>query len=400
MQKLPESHRNPVIKHISSSYLYTQVVVTAPWFCSGVHFAQRKHLATRETIPKFNKSRVSKLQVKDFCNPHCECSKSLLWYQWVRHHFSPLSLSFSLCCGVCSWSRLNFRAWERQCAGFPVTHPPFLQHNLPRPAACFSNEAPSSWTNAHSCNFKLIIHKKKDEEKKKKDTYTLPDPHTPTAVSPSTPPSRHQTLTNSSLPSLTLYTPTSTSSPLPLLPTMVSLCPDNTNGLGFQLILLLFKRKKKGRHQHRIGWLRSLITMAFLLNIVRGLPYPLTDSQTNDIWRHPPATEARYNFFIMTLKMFWIIKIGFTWFHNEELWQALQNIPLFDTQASEVSIFLQEECNKMTCLLAVNGSSFPFFPKHRKSLFGGTTCSVRIHTLCEKDHIRSVCANREGSDDG
>lgn len=45
--------------------------------------------------------------------------------------------------------------------------------------------------------------------------------------------------------------------------------------------------------------------------------------------------------------MFWIIKIGFTWFHNEELWQALQNIPLFDTQASEVSIFLQEECNKM-----------------------------------------------------
>lgn len=96
VQKLPESHRNPVTKHISSSYLYTQVVVTAPWFCSGVHFAQRKHLATRETIPKFNKSRVSKLQVKDFCNPHCECSKSLLWYQWVRHHFSPLSLLFSM----------------------------------------------------------------------------------------------------------------------------------------------------------------------------------------------------------------------------------------------------------------------------------------------------------------
>lgn len=172
MQKLPESHRNPVIKHISSSYLYTQVVVTAPWFCSGVHFAQRKHLATRETIPKFNKSRVSKLQVKNFCNPHCECNKSLLWYQWVRHHFSPLSLSFSLCCGVCSWSRLNFRAWERQCAGFPVTHPPFLQHNLPRPAACFSNEAPSSWTNAHSCNFKLIIHKKKKTGKKRKKTRT------------------------------------------------------------------------------------------------------------------------------------------------------------------------------------------------------------------------------------
>lgn len=164
-----------------------------------------------------------------------------------------LSPALCVCCGAGSWSRLNScRERERGSvlASPSLTLPPCLR-SITSPALL--QLCRWSLFQLDKCTLLQLQahHPEKNTHTKKK---TLPDLHTPTAQTPNTPPSRGQTLTYSSLPPMTLCTPTSTGSP-PFSPpvTMVSLCPDNTNGLGFQLILLLFKRKKKGRHQHRIG---------------------------------------------------------------------------------------------------------------------------------------------------
>lgn len=137
------------------------------------------------------------------------------------------------------------RAWERQHPGCLVTLPP---STITSPALLLLPCSSWNFFQLDKCTpLQLQPSSRKTTTRKKKTTTQLPR-------APNTLPSRGQTLTK--LPSgphdpLHPYLHRQLPSNPPA--TMVSLCPDNTNGLGFQLILPLFKRKKKGRHQHRIG---------------------------------------------------------------------------------------------------------------------------------------------------
>lgn len=63
--------------------------------------------------------------------------------------------------------------------------------------------------------------------------------------------------------------------------TMVPFCPCSTNGLGFQLILLLCREKKKGRHQHWTGGSGH--------NDIPLKGFPTLWTRTHAEW--PPSTE-------------------------------------------------------------------------------------------------------------
>jgi len=79
---------------------------------------------------------------------------------------------------------------------------------------------------------------------------------------------------------------------------MLSLCPQNTNGLRFQLILLVFKRKEKGRHQHWLGGSGNTLQKNSPLNIVRGNPNSLTGSHKPVTYvGYPLITDGRYDIF-------------------------------------------------------------------------------------------------------
>lgn len=238
-----------------NSYLDTQVVVKTARLCPGVHFDPRRRKSKASTTNRASSTLNG--------SPKFEGCESSLWQQQVQHHVSPL-VNPSGCCSVGSWSRLNSRAWERQSAGFPGSRPPFLLHSFPRPA--------SLWINARRCNCRLS-----------QNTVAAAKPAPPHLHRCSEP----QNLQTDSLwhPLLTLYNPylhRQLSSAPPA--TMVPFCPRSTNGLGFQLILLLCRRKKKGRHQHRTGGSGH-----------NGIPlkcFPIlwtTGTRTHVEW--PPATE-------------------------------------------------------------------------------------------------------------
>lgn len=165
----------------------------------------------------------------------------------------------SVCgCGAGSWSRLSSpsereRGTALASSSFSLPSPPLLP---PPPCCCCcrrsATEAP---VQLDKCTRLQLCHPEKQQHthtgRKKNKKTTLPDLHPP---HPDTPPSRGQTLTKlSSAPRDPLHPYLWRQIPSTPPATMVPLCPDNTNGLGFQLIPLSFKRKKKGRHQHRIG---------------------------------------------------------------------------------------------------------------------------------------------------
>lgn len=76
--------------------------------------------------------------------------------------------------------------------------------------------------------------------------------------------------------------------------TMLSLCPHNTNGLGFQLILLLFKKEKERKTSAQDWWFRSLTTMQCAFKYCqRGKTNPLTGLYKPLTYvGHPPVTET------------------------------------------------------------------------------------------------------------
>lgn len=197
---------------------------------------------------------------------------------------SVVPLPLSACCGVGSWSRLNSCQSVREAVCWLPRHSPSLPaSNLPRPAWFSVTESSSSWINAY-CGH--IISEKN----------TLPDLHPPP------PPPEPQNSTQQGSDSdylrsalLTLCTSTAIGSfPSTTPGTMVPLCPDTTNGLGFQLILLLFKRKKKGRHQHRIGGSGHSLQWLYPFNIIIGIAKLLNGHYRPLTYvRRPSITEER-----------------------------------------------------------------------------------------------------------